>query len=238
MSIQPDHWIKKLSSGRVYRAYTKRVVFNNLPPLTKEDELSLSKLSVGEEYYCAANGCIYSLEVSGDMITPFIDRSEKCIDFHGKILSVPSYGLSSYGYDLRIGNTFKIKKSPDLIDPAKLGEIEYDIIETDSLVMPPKSFALGVTMEAVNMPPDVLAICMGKSTCARYGLSAQITPIEPGFSGHITIELFNMNDVPLIVYAGQGIMQMLFYKGDPCETTYADRNGKYQGQPNMPIEAR
>ena len=267
MTIQSDKWITEQCVGRRYNWFSKDSnkdmisIAENVPiEYFRFDDVKehLELLQLGEEYK-PDEITVITLATNGTMITPFVGYSCKEILFEdqSRTIIVPSFGLSSYGYDIRLGNTFKtmskakayhslknniISGEPSLvnhiIDPANLEALDYETVSTGRFVLEPHGFALGVSMEHLEMPEDVLAICMGKSSCARYGLSAQITPIEPGWKGYITIELFNMTDKPMYLYAGQGIMQLLFMKGNPCNTTYADRSGKYQDQPAEPVSAR
>ena len=178
------------------------------------------------------------------MITPFYPESVSRTDY----VKHPSFGLSSYGYDVRLGNKFSVMKKPvEVLGPhspvidTRTGVPEefWTHIESDVLELEPNECALGYTMEYVRVPNDVLVICMAKSSIARVFCQACVTPLESGWNGHITIELHNPTHYRRRVHAGDGIMQMLFIKGDqPCEVTYASRNGKYQNQPAHPVPAR
>lgn len=148
-----------------------------------------------------------------------------------------SYGLSSVGYDVRLGKKFKIFTNAlnATIDPLSMSDDNYVDYEGDVCVIPPNSYILGHTDELLNLEPDEVAICLGKSTYARAGAIVNVTPIEPGFKGQVVIEISNATPNPLKVYAGQGIAQFLFFKtAERCEVSYADRNGgkggKYQNQ--------
>ena len=164
------------------------------------------------------------------MITPF------CEGLVGK--GVISYGLSSYGYDIRVSNEFKIftNVNSTVIDPKDFDEANVVDFKGDVCIVPPNSFALARTVEYFKMPRNVLAICLGKSTYARCGIIVNVTPFEPGFEGHITIEISNTTPLPAKIYANEGIAQVLFFEGDEqCETTYADRKGKYQQQTGITL---
>ncbi len=152
-----------------------------------------------------------------------------------------SYGLSSYGYDMRLSpEEFFIYDvsvggvvDPKRFDPTHLRQIELhhnDNLDESYYILPPKTYGLGVTLERMVMPDYITAIALGKSTYARCGLLINMTPIEAGWRGHITIELYNSSDSPLRIYAYEGIIQLLFFRGAKCKTTYADRAGKYQNQ--------
>lgn len=160
-------------------------------------------------------------------------------------IKLPSYGPSSYGYDIRLGNQFLVlcqvihgpNNEPVVID-SRTGAPNHiwDSVVGDSLIIPPGGCVLGVSLEYIRVPTDCSVVCMAKSTFARMFLEATVTPLESGWHGHITIELVNKAPLPIRIHAGDGIMQMLFFKGDrPCDVSYADRNGKYQNQPSYPI---
>lgn len=150
---------------------------------------------------------------------------------------VISFGTTSYGYDARLSPKFKMF-SPyredgqlTVVDPKQPDDRNFVDIETEVLIIPPHSYVLGCTVEAFHIPKDVLVICVGKSTYARCGLSVNVTPLEPGWYGQVTLELFNHLPMPMKVYANEGVCQFLFMRGEaPCDVTYADRAGKYQGQ--------
>lgn len=178
------------------------------------------------------------------MISPYSDISVNMTD-NGK--KIPSWGSSSYGYDIRISRNFKLFRKPmgepystPVIDICDFANTENQIItnfdDVDFIEIPPHGFVLGNSVEHINVPRDVTVICMGKSTIARSGLHMCITPLEANWSGYITIELENMTDYPIRLHSGIGISQLLFIKGDQqCNVSYADRGGKYQNQLNKPI---
>ncbi|MDD3288728.1 MAG: dCTP deaminase [Alphaproteobacteria bacterium] len=159
------------------------------------------------------------------MITPFEEKQQR--------KGVISYGLSSYGYDARLADEFKIFTNIDnaIVDPKDFSDNSFVDRKTDICVIPPNSFALARTVEYFKVPRDVLVICIGKSTYARCGLIVNVTPLEPGWEGHVTLEISNTTPLPARVYANEGVCQFLFLKGEgPCEVSYADRAGKYMGQ--------
>jgi len=165
-----------------------------------------------------------------EMISPF------CEGLVGE--GVVSYGLSSYGYDIRVTDEFKIftNINAEVVDPKDFNENNVVDFKGDICIVPPNSFALARTVEYFKMPKDTLAICLGKSTYARCGIIVNVTPFEPGFEGHITIEISNTTPLPAKIYANEGIAQVLFLQGDEaCETTYADRSGKYQSQTGITL---
>lgn len=221
------------------------------------------------------------------MIIPFTDSSVKVDEFGSKI---PSYGLSSYGYDIRLGRNFKIFKDKvietifdqtenikvtkstnltasvtyeknkrledgkvvadlmqlnytntfiDYIDVCNFDdECVVELLDVDSIIIPPHSFILGHSEERVCMPRDVTAVCMGKSTIARAGIIVTVTPIECGWSGYITLEITNTTGIPVKLQTGIGITQLQFFQSDEqCEVSYSDRAGKYQDQPKEPVTA-
>jgi dCTP deaminase len=159
------------------------------------------------------------------MIEPFVESSVR--------QGVISYGVSSYGYDIRVSNEFKIFTNVNsaMVDPkAFVPESFIDMIG-DVCIIPPNSFVLARTVEHFRIPRDVLTICVGKSTYARCGLIVNVTPLEPEWQGYLTLEISNTTPLPAKVYANEGIAQLLFLAGDGiCETSYADKKGKYQSQ--------
>jgi dCTP deaminase len=181
---------------------------------------------------------IRSMAKGKGMIAPFEEKMQR--------KGVISYGLSSYGYDARVADDFKIFTNVDnaLVDPKNFSETSFVTRKTDVCIVPPNSFALAHTVEYFKIPRDILVICLGKSTYARCGLIVNVTPLEPEWEGHVTLEISNTTPLPAKVYANEGICQFLFLKADSeCEISYADRGGKYQGQtgvtlPRMEIEIK
>jgi len=167
---------------------------------------------------------------SNRMIEPFVEaqRREGCI----------SYGLSSYGYDARVADEFKIFTNVDnaLVDPKDFAQNSFVDRKTDVCIIPPNSFALAKTVEYFRIPRDVLTVCVGKSTYARCGLIVNVTPFEPEWEGYVTLEISNTTPLPAKVYANEGISQVLFFQSDEeCEVSYADKKGKYQGQQGLTL---
>lgn len=163
--------------------------------------------------------------LAAGMIEPFVERQTRdgCI----------SYGLSSFGYDARLAPEFKIFTNVDnaLVDPKHFSDNSFVEREGAHCVIPPNSFALSRTVEYFRIPRDVLVICLGKSTYARCGMIVNVTPLEPEWEGHVTLEISNTTPLPARVYANEGICQFLFLQGaGPVEISYRDRAGKYQGQ--------
>ena len=168
--------------------------------------------------------------IKNEMITPFCEENMG--------VGVVSYGLSSYGYDIRVADEFKIftNVGGTVVDPKNFDEKNIVDFKGDVCIVPPNSFALARTIEYFKMPRDVLAICLGKSTYARCGIIVNVTPFEPGFEGHITIEISNTTPLPAKIYANEGIAQVLFLQGDGiCEVSYADKKGKYQKQKGITL---
>ena len=162
---------------------------------------------------------------SHGMIEPFTEKLQR--------KDVISYGLSSYGYDARVSREFKIFTNVNsvTVDPKEFSDKSFVDVETDVCVIPPNSFALARTVEFFRIPRDVLVICLGKSTYARCGIVVNVTPLEPEWEGHVTLEFSNTTPLPAKVYANEGACQFIFLKADSlCETSYRDRSGKYQGQ--------
>ena len=149
-----------------------------------------------------------------------------------------SYGLSSYGYDVRISNEFKVFTNVynSIVDPKNFTEDSFVDIIADECIIPPNSFALARTIEYFRIPRNILTICLGKSTYARCGIIVNVTPFEPEWEGHVTIEISNTTPLPAKVYANEGIAQVLFFEAaHECLVSYKDRQGKYQGQRGITV---
>tara|TARA_B100001013_G_scaffold182786_1_gene110129 strand:+ start:1767 stop:2270 length:504 start_codon:yes stop_codon:yes gene_type:complete len=149
-----------------------------------------------------------------------------------------SYGLSSYGYDIRVSSEFKVFTNVhnSIVDPKNFDDRSFVDIEGSECIIPPNSFALARTEEHFRIPRDVLVICVGKSTYARCGLIVNVTPLEPTWEGYLTLEISNTTPLPAKVYGGEGIAQLLFFEGDEePETAYADRQGKYMEQTGVTL---
>ncbi len=168
------------------------------------------------------------------MIEPFEPGQVKYVD--GK--RIVSYGTSSYGYDVRCAREFKIFTNVNsaVVDPKQFDPQSFVDFEGDVCTIPPNSFALARTVEYFRIPRTVLTICLGKSTYARCGIIVNVTPLEPEWEGHVTLEFSNTTTLPARIYAGEGVAQMLFLESDePCEMSYKDRGGKYQGQTGVTL---
>jgi dCTP deaminase len=172
---------------------------------------------------------IRQMAQSQQMIEPFEAYQIKQ-NQSGRVIS---YGTSSYGYDVRCANEFKIftNVNSTIVDPKNFDERNFVNVDADVCIIPPNSFVLTRSVEYFRIPRDVLVICVGKSTYARMGIVVNTTPLEPEWHGHITLELSNTTPLPAKIYANEGVAQLIFLSADEiCETSYADRQGKYQGQ--------
>jgi dCTP deaminase len=169
------------------------------------------------------------------MIEPFVDGQIKKSETGERVIS---YGLSSYGYDLRVSNEFKVFTNVygSVVDPKSFDDRSFVDMETDVCVVPPNSFALARSVEYFRIPREVLTICVGKSTYARCGIIVNVTPFEPEWEGHVTLEISNTTPLPARIYANEGVAQVVFFQAsEVCETSYADRAGKYMGQRGITI---
>ena len=168
------------------------------------------------------------------MIEPFEEGQVRSV----KGEKVISYGLSSYGYDLRVARKFKVFTNlyNSLVDPKNFKASAFVDIEADTCIIPPNSFALACSVEYFRIPRDVLTICIGKSTYARCGIIVNVTPFEPEWEGFVTLEISNTTPLPAIIYANEGLAQVLFYQAaEVCEISYADRQGKYMRQTEITL---
>lgn len=168
------------------------------------------------------------------MITPFVSEQVREADEQ----KIVSYGLASYGYDVRLADEFKIFTNVRnaIIDPLNPDPDCFIEHRGDHCIIPPNSYILGHTIETFDIPRDVMVVAVGKSTYARLAAIVNVTPIEPEFKGQVVIEIANCSPLPLKVYAGQGIAQFLFFKGNrPCDVSYADKGGKYQNQTGLTL---
>ena len=165
-----------------------------------------------------------------NMIEPFVDDQVRS--------GVISYGVSSYGYDVRVGDEFKVFTNVfnTVVDPKAFDPKSFVDIKADVCIIPPNSFALASTIEYFRIPRDVLTVCLGKSTYARCGIIVNVTPFEPEWEGIVTLEVSNTTPLPAKIYANEGIAQVLFFESDEvCETSYADKKGKYQAQKTLTL---
>jgi dCTP deaminase len=177
-----------------------------------------------------ADRWIRKMALEHSMIEPFEDRQVR--------EGVISYGLSSYGYDIRVADEFKVFTNINntVVDPKNFDARSFVDIRTDVCIIPPNSFALAKTVEYFRIPRDVLTVCVGKSTYARCGLIVNVTPFEPEWEGFVTLEISNTTPLPAKIYANEGIAQVLFFQSDEvCEVSYADKKGKYQRQEGLTL---
>jgi dCTP deaminase len=173
---------------------------------------------------------IKKMALEHGMIEPFEDRQVR--------QGVISYGLSSYGYDIRVADEFKVftNINSTVVDPKNFDARSFVDVKADVCIIPPNSLALAKTVEYFRIPRDVLTVCVGKSTYARCGLIVNVTPFEPEWEGYVTLEISNTTPLPAKVYSNEGISQVLFFQSDePCEVSYADKKGKYQGQKGLTL---
>ena len=177
---------------------------------------------------------IRRMALEQSMIEPF-EPNQVRQNETGKIVS---YGTSSYGYDVCCADEFKVFTNINsaIVDPKHFDENSFVDIQSDVCIIPPNSFVLARTVEYFRIPRSVLCICLGKSTYARCGIIVNVTPLEPEWAGHVTLEFSNTTPLPAKIYANEGVAQMLFLGSDEvCETSYADRGGKYQGQTGITL---
>ncbi|MBA4728974.1 MAG: dCTP deaminase [Deltaproteobacteria bacterium TMED126] len=173
---------------------------------------------------------IKKMALENKMIEPFTDKQTT----EGAI----SYGVSSYGYDIRVTDEFKVFTDVfnTVVDPKDFNEKSFVTMITDECIIPPNSFALARTVEYFRIPKNVITVCLGKSTYARCGIIVNVTPFEPEWEGHVTLEISNTTPLPAKIYANEGIAQVLFFEGDEqCDVTYADKKGKYQKQTGITL---
>jgi dCTP deaminase len=175
---------------------------------------------------------IRRMATQADMINPFEEKQVR--------KGVISYGVSSYGYDLRVADEFKIftNVNSTVVDPKHFDERSFVTVNAESILIPPNSFALARSVEYFKIPRDVLSICVGKSTYARCGIIVNVTPFEPEWEGYVTLEISNTTPLPAKIYADEGICQVLFFEADDddvCQTSYADKKGKYQKQTGVTL---
>ena len=168
------------------------------------------------------------------MIDPFDPEQIKKQNSKGLI----SYGTSSYGYDVRCSTHFKVFTNINsvIVDPKQFDSESFITVENDVCIIPPNSFALAATVEYMRIPRSIISICVGKSTYARCGIIVNVTPLEPEWEGNVTLEFSNTTPLPAKIYANEGAAQMLFFEADEtCQTSYKDRQGKYQGQTGVTL---
>jgi dCTP deaminase len=189
------------------------------------DRSNFRRANVGSSMSIKSDRWIREMALKHEMISPFSEKQVR--------QGVISYGLSSYGYDLRVADEFKIftNVNSTIVDPKNFDERSFVTVQSDCCIVPPNSFALARSIEYFKIPRDVLTICLGKSTYARCGIIVNVTPFEPEWEGYVTLEISNTTPLPAKIYANEGLCQIIFFQSnEACETSYADRKGKYQGQ--------
>ena len=177
---------------------------------------------------------IQTMAETQDMISPYVPGQVREVEGR-KIIS---YGTSSFGYDIRCGREFKVFTNVNnaIVDPKNFSEDSFVAVESDVCIIPPNSFVLARSVEYFKIPRNVLTICLGKSTYARCGIIVNVTPLEPEWEGHVTLEFSNTTPLPACVYANEGVAQVIFLESDEtCLTSYSDRQGKYQGQTGVTL---
>ena len=177
-----------------------------------------------------ADKWIRKMALEHGMIEPFEDRQVRA--------GVISYGLSSYGYDIRVADEFKVftNINSTVVDPKNFDNRSFVDVKADVCIIPPNSFALARSVEYFRIPRDVVTVTVGKSTYARCGIITNVTPFEPEWEGYVTLEISNTTPLPAKIYANEGIAQVLFFKGEePPEISYRDKQGKYQGQQGVTL---
>ncbi|MEI6339519.1 MAG: dCTP deaminase [Verrucomicrobiota bacterium] len=182
-----------------------------------------------------SDGWIRRMAKERGMIEPFVDGQIKTLEDGSRAIS---YGLSSYGYDLRVSREFKVFTNifSTVVDPKNFDPKSFVDMDTDVCIVPPNSFALARSVEYFRIPREVLTVCVGKSTYARCGIIVNVTPFEPEWEGHVTLEISNTTPLPAKIYANEGLAQVVFFlAAEVCETSYADRGGKYMKQTGITI---
>lgn len=241
MSIKSDLWIKKKSIFPTHMFTNARSDFNENPDGWIWEGITHTK----EQIQMGICGTIREIKgheqfrmLQSGLFQPMIDPFESEQVRQAGDEKIISYGLSSYGYDVRAANEWKLftNLNSTCVDPKNFDPKGFVDIQSDCLIIPPNSFALGRTVEYFRIPRNVLTICLGKSTYARCGIIVNVTPLEPEWEGHVTLEFSNTTPLPAKIYANEGVAQMLFLESDEdCEVSYKDRGGKYQGQTGVTI---
>lgn len=242
MSIMSDRWIAQQNRRPKYALMIGERRLGWLSPPYDHTEQSLINHynhSMKDSLYLTySNDDPHVVAVTGDdfipMISSAVDSSIREVDG----VKIFSYGLSSYGYDVRLAEDFKIFTNINsaIIDPKALSAQTYVDHTGPYCIIPPNSYILGHTVESFNIPDDIMAICLGKSSYARAGVLINTTPIEAGFVGQVVIEIANVTNLPIKVYANEGIAQFLFLRGNErCDVSYGDRAGKYQNQQGITL---
>jgi dCTP deaminase len=259
MSIKSDAWIKRMCSapdGVIFNGYTSIFVHKTDDGkwVTRDNGLAVEHYS-GELAPLTPEEKRTWMMDKGPMIEPFEPNQVRyrTIDNLQRVHAlapgsgyantpvqekIVSYGLSSYGYDVRCADEFKIftNINSTVIDPKNFDEKSFVDFKGDVCIIPPNSFALARTVERFKIPRDVLTVCLGKSTYARCGIIVNVTPFEPEWEGYVTLEFSNTTPLPAKIYANEGVAQVLFFQSDEvCDVSYKDRGGKYMNQGDQPV---
>lgn len=234
---------KKITVLRDFASWKKDQTFYELDPMRVEATFAAYNVGTQEPAFRIEDMQEKDATGYAPMIVPFTPEQVRYVNNQGEpagmepeVRKVISYGLSSAGYDVRLGRDFKIftnvNNEHPVIDPLNMPDGYFvERLDADYCIIPPHSHILGHTIEVFNVPRNILIECLGKSTYARCGIAVNVTPIEPGFVGQVVIEIANQTPLPCKVYSGMGIAQFIFHRADePCQVSYGDRGGKYQNQ--------
>lgn len=235
MSILSDRQIRALSFRPNYKSVQDfQAALINLPEFSLDRYQEHRYPSVQRALEVNKRAAELHAQQDLPMIHPFEPGQVRSIEDR----KIVSYGTSSYGYDVRCAPEFKVftNINSTIVDPKHFDEKCFVDVEGPECIIPPNSFALARTVEYFRIPRDILVVCLGKSTYARCGIIVNVTPLEPEWEGHVTLEFSNTTPLPARIYAEEGVAQFLFFQGsEPCETSYKDRGGKYQGQTGVTI---
>src|SRR5207248_1427537 len=218
------------AAGRLLRAPRQLLVLFSVGHVHRAEPASHAAHGPLQTMSIKADHWIKRMALEHKMIEPFVDEQMRA--------GVISYGVSSYGYDIRVADDFKVFTNVynTVVDPKDFDPRSFVDIHADICIIPPNSFALARTIEYFRIPRSVLTVCLGKSTYARCGIIVNVTPLEPEWEGHVTLEFSNTTTLPAKIYAHEGVAQMLFFGAEEvCETSYRDRGGKYQGQKGVTL---
>lgn len=236
MSIKSDKWIRRQCQPPTHVIIgVQDEIIQFFTPKNK-DELELVQFRCDKQWsgMRLREARPYDLASWKPMIDNFVERQMRGPEEERQI----SYGVSSYGYDVRCTNKFKVFTNINsaVVDPKNFDHNAFVDVEADVCIIPPNSFALATTVEYFRIPRNILTICLGKSTYARCGIIVNVTPLEPEWEGQVTLEFSNTTTLPAKIYANEGVAQMLFLESDEdCEVSYKDRGGKYQGQEGVTL---
>lgn len=247
MSIMSDKWIASKAVARTQFAWIRQGKFDCWTDSPQGKVWSMYSESQHKDMGLQLRAYEYD-----PIISPFSAKQVREVEYKAigdgdgerSVRKIIPYGLSSYGYDIRVGNHFKVftNINNSCVDPKDFNEdnfVEKFVPDGDALYLPPNSFALANTPENFHIPRNILVLCIGKSTYARCGLIVNVTPLEPDWKGSLTLEFSNTTNLPAKIYANEGCAQILFLEGDQeCDTSYAERGGKYMNQSAIPTLPR